>query len=120
MANVISLGELAVGQRVTVLETKTVVDSMEMPDGQKIRIPRQTANLDMFKGVPMEIVAINLPYVIVKTASQPVIFDTRMVTFMEITPEYANALGSMKKMGATDSLDETSDIRKRLHDRGIK
>ena len=84
-------GELAVGTDVTVLEASLFPVEVYQDSEGKMHGQKMSPSLSMYKGVPMKITAVNLPYVIVEVLSQPLVLDTRLVKFMELSKEYVEA-----------------------------
>jgi hypothetical protein len=84
-------GELAVGNDVTVVEASLFPVEVYQDSEGKMHGQKMSPALNMYKGIPMKITAVNLPYVIVESIGQPIVLDTRLVKFMEITKEYVEA-----------------------------
>lgn len=85
-------GEITVGMDVTVLKTEPfTVEQYKDGEGNVVG-QKMSASFDVFKGIPLKVAAINLPYVIVYAVGRPYVLDTRRTEFMEITPEYVKAL----------------------------
>jgi hypothetical protein len=92
----ISPGELTAGMNVTVLETSPItMEQIRGLDGD-VMTQRQTWPADAFKGMPMKIVAVNLPYVILRAMGNTAILDTRVVKFMELTDDYVKAIEEIR------------------------
>jgi len=94
---IISTGELAVGQFVTVLNWKPII--IEEPTfgsfGETTGIQTRTHNDNSYKGEILEIKAVDLPFVVVKRvcySGNSFALDTRRVNLMELSEEYVKAL----------------------------
>ena len=96
---IISNGELAIGQKVTVLSWKQIL--IDEVTGNfltgETQIQTRTVNDNSYKGNVLEIVAIDLPYIAVINHSdnwQKKAFklDTRRVDLMELSEAYVKAI----------------------------
>ena len=89
----VSLGELQVGMKVTVLRWKdeTAMPVMSPGGGPPVMLRFTCSQLC---GVPLEVMAINLPYVVVDIigTGKRANIDSRRLDFMEITDNYIDAL----------------------------
>jgi hypothetical protein len=89
----ITPGELAVGQFVTVLEWEPIVHE---PDGM-FTTTKTVYRDNSYKGDVLKVAAIDLPFLIVDRQSKyefernAIKLDTRRVSLMELSPEYINA-----------------------------
>lgn len=111
----LSPGELTVGAMVTVLEAKPIIAEMVKDHDGEVQMQRLVPAADMYKGIPMEIAALNLPYVVVKVMGQPAILDTRIVDLMEISKEYIQATASVaEKTPPQAKSSGQSDLRQAL------
>lgn len=111
----LSPGELTVGAMVTVLEAKPIIAEMVKDHDGEVQMQRLVPAADMYKGIPMEIAALNLPYVVVKVMGQPAILDTRIVDLMEISKEYIQATASAaEKTSPQANSSGRSDLRQAL------
>lgn len=84
-------GELEVGADVTVLEASLFPVEVYQDSEGKMYGQKMSPSLSMYKGIPMKITAVNLPYVIVEVIGQPMVLDTRQIKFMELSKEYVEA-----------------------------
>ena len=92
-------GELSVGMFITVLENKpyqseNIVGNEMLGETSVKTISRQD---NSYKGDILEVVAINLPYIVVKwywadNENKAKTIDTRRSTFMELSDEFVLAL----------------------------
>lgn len=90
----ISTGEMAVGQIITVYSTNAIKQIVMTMEGEKeIMVPAET---NMLTGVPLEIVSVDLPFIMCKflvfiprLPQQQVILDTRSFIFKEVKPAFA-------------------------------
>jgi hypothetical protein len=81
----VTAGEMQPGQIITILDLAED-ESFHETDAYSMR------RLPTLAGVPMEIIAVNLPYIVVKLPTgDRAPFDTRDLQFMEVSSEYAAA-----------------------------
>lgn len=72
---------------------------------------RESMYFEQFKGIPLKIAAINLPYVIVHILGGKVTtLDTRRVKFMEVTPEYVQASTITQARNNSNERDVLSEL----------
>ncbi len=99
MTKIISPGELAVNQLVTVYEWNPVTrDSNPLDIFSTFGTVTQTTHQDhSFCGDILRVTSVMLPYIVVKPLSggltNPFELDTRRLSLMEVTNEYAAAKG---------------------------
>lgn len=109
-------GEIEIGMDVTVLEAEPFPIEQYKDGEGKITGQKMSMVYEALKGMPAKVVAINFPYVIVHIAKMPYVLDIRKVTFMEITPEYVQALVIEQEKNASkefvDVLKDALESRK--------
>lgn len=94
--NWITQGELAAGQYITMVGLKPVKKEIITPIGEVRTITEEDKN-PWIKGVPFQVIKVALPLVMVKNICNvpnipaAVFYDTRLIDFIEVDEEYANA-----------------------------
>ena len=106
MPNLLTPGELSVGMIVTVLENKPSTpnyaeSSLYDTEGKewKSMVAQSQGNKNGY-GHTYKVLAVNLPYIVVITVgahsygAKPIPCDTREIVFMEVSEDYARAMGA--------------------------
>lgn len=97
-------GEIAKGQFITILEEvedetpAAIIGPMEMMMGRGKRA-------SPYSGMPIEVLAVDLPYVLGRCGEGKVCIDTRAYRLMEMNREFVEAYTAKEKPGTTGTVD---------------
>lgn len=102
-SRVISPGELSPKQTVTILDRAPKDESYRESDFAAMF--GNSSGHHPFTGTPMEVLAVDLPFVVVQVVNGPkAVIDTRGHQFMEVRPEYVQALAAQPEPSDFDRL----------------
>ena len=109
-------GEIVVGMDVAIFEADPCpVEQYRDGDGNVVT-QKLSMIYDGFKGIPMKVTAVNLPYLVVHVMGKILTLDTRHIKFMELTPEYVNAVAPVAPVSAQTPQNGRDALRNFLRD----